>query len=85
MESGDEINLILDEKSLKHKNDPIEVDLKQNVVVAHPDLLISGTTVSNGLGCLRRAVLSERFKVVKISFIANKPNNSLGLFKKVVC
>ena len=63
MDPGDGINLILDETCSELECNPVEVDMRRNVVVVHPDLLINGTTVSNGLGCLRRAVLAERFKV----------------------
>ncbi|NWI92087.1 DNA2 nuclease, partial [Pitta sordida] len=31
-------------------------------LVLYPDLLLSGTTVSNSIRCVRRAVLSERFR-----------------------
>ncbi|NXG08132.1 DNA2 nuclease, partial [Sakesphorus luctuosus] len=31
-------------------------------LVLYPDLLLSGTTISNSIRCLRRAVLSERFR-----------------------
>ena len=38
------------------------------IVILNPDVLISGTTVSNAIGCLRRAVINHRFKVrLKIS------------------
>ena len=61
VEPGDTLNLIIDDKT---KREFVKVGLKQNVFIAHPDILISGTTVSNALGCLRRAVLQERFKVM---------------------
>ncbi|NWX70030.1 DNA2 nuclease, partial [Alca torda] len=31
-------------------------------LVLYPDLLLSGTTISNSIRCMRRAVLSERFQ-----------------------
>jgi len=31
--------------------------------VLHPDVLISGTSVSHSFSCMRRAVLNERIKV----------------------
>lgn len=34
-------------------------------VVIKPDLLISGTTVVNGLFCIRKAVLSDRFSGIE--------------------
>ena len=63
LEPGDTINLIIDDDDTSENKVDIKVNFKQNAVVVHPDILISGTTVSNALGCLRRAVLSERFKV----------------------
>ncbi|KAI8520978.1 Tripartite DNA replication factor [Branchiostoma belcheri] len=38
------------------------VDRDRGYVVVTPDLLMSSTAVANGIKCLRRAVLSERFK-----------------------
>ncbi|XP_066304674.1 DNA replication ATP-dependent helicase/nuclease DNA2-like isoform X2 [Branchiostoma lanceolatum] len=38
------------------------VDRDRGYIVVTPDLLMSSTAVSNGIKCLRRAVLSERFK-----------------------
>ncbi|NP_001079231.1 DNA replication ATP-dependent helicase/nuclease DNA2 [Xenopus laevis] len=32
-------------------------------LILYPDLLISGTSIANGIRCLRRSVLSEKFKV----------------------
>nr|XP_032806001.1 DNA replication ATP-dependent helicase/nuclease DNA2 [Petromyzon marinus] len=40
----------------------LEVTNDAGFVVVNPDLLLSGTTVTNGIRCPRRAVLSERFK-----------------------
>ncbi|XP_017055717.2 DNA replication ATP-dependent helicase/nuclease DNA2, partial [Drosophila ficusphila] len=37
------------------------VDKEQGYCVAHPDLLISGTTVTGSLFCIRKAVLQQRF------------------------
>ncbi|XP_078492398.1 DNA replication ATP-dependent helicase/nuclease DNA2 [Ciona intestinalis] len=68
LDSGDIINLIPNQDT-----EPCTViDGRTNLLVHHPDTLISGTTVSNSLGCLRRAVLSERFKNTEI---ATDPNN----------
>ncbi|KAH8238357.1 hypothetical protein KR032_004914 [Drosophila birchii] len=38
------------------------VDKEQGYCVSHPDLLISGTTVTGSLFCRRKAVLQERFR-----------------------
>ncbi|KAK0152964.1 DNA replication ATP-dependent helicase/nuclease DNA2 [Merluccius polli] len=38
------------------------VDLEQGFLVLLPDVLISGTSISNSIRCMRRAVLSEMFK-----------------------
>nr|CAB3238414.1 DNA replication ATP-dependent helicase/nuclease DNA2 [Phallusia mammillata] len=62
LEPGDVVNVIQDEKETALPENVINITTKKNLLVHHPDVLISGTTVSNALGCLRRAVLSERFK-----------------------
>lgn len=38
------------------------VDNSGGLLVVHPDLLISGTTVVGALFCTRKAVLAERFR-----------------------
>ncbi|XP_077973735.1 DNA replication ATP-dependent helicase/nuclease DNA2-like [Styela clava] len=57
----DIINMIIDD-GYEANNHKIIIDSQSNLIVTHPDLLISGTTVSNAIGCKRRAILSERFK-----------------------
>lgn len=32
-------------------------------LILYPDLLLSGTTISSSIRCMRKAVLSERFRV----------------------
>lgn len=65
VETDDLIHLNVDEDiDCKDDRHLITVNSKANLLVVNPDWLISGTTVSNSLGCLRRAVLSERFKVI---------------------
>uniref|UniRef100_H2ZHQ5 DNA replication ATP-dependent helicase/nuclease n=1 Tax=Ciona savignyi TaxID=51511 RepID=H2ZHQ5_CIOSA len=59
---GDIVNLVPENTGAVKGNCTV-VDDKNNILVLHPDALISGTTVSNGLGCLRRAILNERFKI----------------------
>jgi DNA replication ATP-dependent helicase Dna2 len=38
------------------------VDNAQNMIILHPDHLISATSVADSFGCLRRAVLQDRVK-----------------------
>lgn len=39
------------------------MDREQGFLVLHPDSLISGTSISNSIRCMRRAVLGDMFKV----------------------
>lgn len=39
------------------------VERDQGFLVLQPDSLISGTSISNSIRCMRRAVLGEMFKV----------------------
>ncbi|XP_070525896.1 DNA replication ATP-dependent helicase/nuclease DNA2 isoform X2 [Cardiocondyla obscurior] len=41
------------------------VDNNNGLIVTQPDLLISGTTITSGLFCNRRAVLAEKFKKIE--------------------
>ena len=63
VDAEDEINVIKGSNAPVRNNETLLVNSRQNLIVVQPDILVSGTTVSNGLGCLRRAVLCERFKV----------------------
>ncbi|XP_013028570.1 DNA replication ATP-dependent helicase/nuclease DNA2 [Anser cygnoides] len=38
------------------------IDEQFGYLILYPDLLLSGTTISNSIRCVRRAVLSERFR-----------------------
>ncbi|NXT13291.1 DNA2 nuclease, partial [Prunella fulvescens] len=38
------------------------INAQSGYLVLYPDLLLSGTTISSSIRCLRRAVLSERFR-----------------------
>ncbi|NXI48217.1 DNA2 nuclease, partial [Galbula dea] len=38
------------------------INEESGYLVLYPDLLLSGTTISNSIRCVRRAVLSERFR-----------------------
>ncbi|NXP97282.1 DNA2 nuclease, partial [Vidua macroura] len=38
------------------------IDAQSGFLVLYPDLLLSGTTISSSIRCMRRAVLSERFR-----------------------
>lgn len=46
------------------------VDDTQNMIIVHPDYLISATVVADSFSCTRRAVLQDR---VKATSDANKP------------
>ncbi|TYZ67803.1 hypothetical protein PybrP1_001791 [[Pythium] brassicae (nom. inval.)] len=41
----------------------IRVDNDRNIVILHPDVLVSPTSVTTSMGCLRRAVLCETLNV----------------------
>lgn len=45
------------------------IDQENNLIIVQPDILLSGTAISNAIGCKRRAVLNERFKVRFIAVI----------------
>lgn len=47
------------------------IDREKGFLVLLPDSLISGTTISSSIRCMRRAVLGEMFKVKKIKFHSN--------------
>ncbi|KAJ4799880.1 DNA replication helicase [Rhynchospora pubera] len=46
------------------------VDCTKNLLIVHPDVLISGTRVASSFTCSRRAVLDERLKVSESSISA---------------
>lgn len=39
------------------------IDEQSGYLILYPDLLLSGTTISSSIRCIRRAVLSEKFRV----------------------
>jgi DNA replication ATP-dependent helicase Dna2 len=43
------------------------VDDKSNMIILHPDHLISATVVADSFGCMRRAVLQDRVKATGVS------------------
>ncbi|CAI5747058.1 unnamed protein product [Peronospora destructor] len=55
----------------------IQVDNTHNIVIVHPDILVSPTRVTTSFGCLRRAVLQE---TLAVSRPTNK-NAFLGTLK----
>lgn len=59
--SGDIVNIIGKQEDLQHE--AITIDSQNNLIVVHPDILVSGTSLSNAVTCKRRAILTERFKV----------------------
>ena len=46
-----------------HDVTEVTVDSTKNLIVVHPDVLISSTSVASSLRCPRRAVLNDLFKV----------------------
>ncbi|KAL4103043.1 hypothetical protein PRIC1_006780 [Phytophthora ramorum] len=78
VEAGDTINIVFTEQdrdgffsqdghngSVVRPSSPIQVDNTHNVVVVHPDILVSPTRVTTSFGCLRRAVLQETLAVTR--------------------
>ncbi|XP_010275324.1 PREDICTED: DNA replication ATP-dependent helicase/nuclease DNA2 [Nelumbo nucifera] len=55
---GDTINLI---GEFDNEGDYV-VDHENNLIIVHPDILVSGTRVAASFGCPRRSVLDERLK-----------------------
>lgn len=41
------------------------INADSGYLILYPDVLLSGTTVSKSIQCMRRAVLSEKFRVSK--------------------
>lgn len=54
---GDIINIVITEPK-----SPNLIDDNQNMLIWHPDVLVSATTVSQQLDCPRKSVLTSRFK-----------------------
>ncbi|CAN1195509.1 DNA replication ATP-dependent helicase/nuclease JHS1 [Linum perenne] len=63
---GDTVNVIGEFDKSRMCN----VDKNHNLLVVHPDILVSGTRVSGSFGCPRRAVLDERLKSSEYSSAA---------------
>uniref|UniRef100_G3W9L7 DNA replication ATP-dependent helicase/nuclease n=1 Tax=Sarcophilus harrisii TaxID=9305 RepID=G3W9L7_SARHA len=57
VEPGDIIHL-----EGEYKTDAWIIDKDFGYLTLHPDMLISGTSVANSIRCMRRAVLSEKFR-----------------------
>lgn len=49
------------------KNNTCIIDDKSNMIILHPDHLVSSTVVADSFGCLRRAVLQDRVKATNQS------------------
>lgn len=45
-----------------HSNGQCIIDNSQNILILHPDQLISATVVADSFTCMRRAVLQDRVK-----------------------
>ncbi|KAJ8524802.1 hypothetical protein ON010_g16314 [Phytophthora cinnamomi] len=76
VEAGDTVNIVFTEQDRSgvfsqdgpkipagRHSSRIQVDNMHNVVVVHPDILVSPTRVTTSFGCLRRAVLQETLAV----------------------
>uniref|UniRef100_A0A8C5PYZ8 DNA replication ATP-dependent helicase/nuclease n=1 Tax=Leptobrachium leishanense TaxID=445787 RepID=A0A8C5PYZ8_9ANUR len=59
MNAGDIIHL----EGTCAMNNTWTISRDSGFLILHPDLLISGTSIANGIRCLRRSALSEKFKV----------------------
>ncbi|XP_069501087.1 DNA replication ATP-dependent helicase/nuclease DNA2 [Ambystoma mexicanum] len=46
-----------------HSNSVWTIDRDSGFLILYPDFLISGTSIANSIRCMRRAVLSEKFRV----------------------
>jgi len=57
---GDFVNFIGEILDIKRRE--IVVDDTKNLLILHPDVLISGSFLSKAIGCVRKAVLSLRAK-----------------------
>lgn len=77
--SGDIVNVIGKAEDIELET--ITVDSQNNLIIVHPDILLSGTSLSNAVACNRRAILSERFKVGQtvLLFTRNSTNHSIKL------
>ncbi|XP_069064158.1 DNA replication ATP-dependent helicase/nuclease DNA2 isoform X1 [Pleurodeles waltl] len=63
IEPGDIIHL---EGEIKSNNMWI-IDRDSGFLILYPDFLISGTSIANSIRCMRRAVLSEKFRVYDLA------------------
>lgn len=83
VEAGDTIHLIFSDRGADGffsqsasasgtSSQRIFVNNDQNLVIAHPDILVSPTSVTSSFGCLRRAVLKETLNV-------SRPTNQKAL------
>ncbi|CEG48498.1 dna replication helicase dna2 [Plasmopara halstedii] len=74
IDAGDTINIVFTEQDkdgfysqdgigMPVDSQQILVDNAHNIVVVHPDILVSPTRVTTSFGCLRRAVLQETLAV----------------------
>lgn len=58
VKAGDVVNIL----SIDEDNKSFTIDDLNGLIVVNPDLLVSGTAIVSTLFCMRKAVLSERFK-----------------------
>eukprot|EP00850_Spirogloea_muscicola_P021699 SM000258S09115 [mRNA] locus=s258:101308:109073:- [translate_table: standard] len=72
---GDRINLLRDRGSDDEpglQDAPFTVNNQQNLIILHPQLLLSGSRVARSFGCARRAVLDERVQAKEATAAALK-------------
>ncbi|WEJ92739.1 DNA replication endonuclease-helicase Dna2 [Yamadazyma tenuis] len=58
LQQGDLVHLVL-----THPQTPTLVDDNVNIMIWHPDVLVSATTVSSQLNCPRKPILTDRLKL----------------------
>eukprot|EP00850_Spirogloea_muscicola_P003650 SM000015S01150 [mRNA] locus=s15:37809:45597:- [translate_table: standard] len=81
---GDRINLLRDPGSEDEpglQDAPFTVNSQKNLIVLHPQLLLSGSRVARSFGCPRRAVLDERVQAKEATAAALKGTMLHQLFQ----
>ncbi|KAL6069587.1 Tripartite DNA replication factor [Balamuthia mandrillaris] len=77
---GDYVNVIGD----FDKDGHCVIDKDRNLIILHPDLLISGTSIGESYQCLRKAVLQERHKRGEVTLPLVLGTILHGLFEKAI-
>eukprot|EP00850_Spirogloea_muscicola_P015616 SM000121S26013 [mRNA] locus=s121:324911:332644:+ [translate_table: standard] len=84
VKQGDSINLLRDPGSEDEpglQDAPFTVNSQKNLIVLHPQLLLSGSRVARSFGCPRRAVLDERVQAKEATAAALKGTMLHQLFQ----